>query len=59
VKAEDVLLEHVALVEGLVAEVAAVLAHPRRVVLVVLEVDVQLLLLHEELPATPDLESII
>lgn len=55
VEAEDVLLQHVALVEGLVAEVAAVLANPGGVVFVVLEVNVQLLLFDEQLGAAANL----
>jgi len=56
VKAEDVLLKHVALVEGLVAEVAAVLADSRRVVLVMLEVDVELLLFDKQFSASTNLQ---
>ena len=56
-KTEDMFLQHVTLVEGLVAEVAAVLAHPRCVVLVMFEVDVQLLLLNKQLSATSNLKK--
>ena len=55
-KAEDMFLQHVTLVEGFIAEVAAVFAHPRRVVLVMVEVDVQLLLLNKQLSATSNLK---
>ena len=55
VEAEYVFLEHVALVEGLVAQVTAVLAHTRSVVLVMLEVNIKLLLFHEQFAASANL----
>ena len=52
-------LQHVTLVEGLIAEVAAVLAHPWCVVLVMFEVDIQLLLLNKQFSTTSNLIKMI
>ena len=49
------LLQHVSLVECLVAQVTAVLAHTRGVVFVMLEMHVQLLLFHKQFAATANL----
>ncbi len=57
VEAEDMFLQHVTLVEGLIAKVATVLANPGCVVLVMFEVNIQLLLLNKQLSTTSNLKQ--
>ena len=53
--AEHVFLQHVTLVEGLVAQVTAVFANTWCVILVMLEMNIQLLLFNEQFTATANL----
>lgn len=56
VKAQHMLLKHVFLVKGLVAKMALVFARSWGVILVVFEVDVKLVFLHEQLSASANLK---